>query len=65
MSKPVLMTGGRCGKCHSKDTVALMSDDAYVLWCACGQVEVCELGEVKFVYTFRKEAYQSEGDPKV
>ena len=64
MSKPVLMSGGRCGKCHAYDTVALMSDSAYILWCSCGQVETCEKGAVHFPYKFGEEAYQSEGDPK-
>lgn len=50
--KPRSVQGFRCSKCHSRDVLAFQDTDSYVLWCECGNVEVCDLGEVKFVYDF-------------
>lgn len=41
-----------CPKCKSQETVALVSDHAYILWCSCGHVEICDKGIRDDIYDF-------------
>ena len=52
--KPKYMEFFICPKYKSQDTVALVSDHAYILWCSCGNVEICDKGIRNNIYDFSK-----------